>query len=477
VQLARLARSAAKGLGGPQDIEWAIDHAAHLLLFQSRPVTAVGIAADASGPLLGPGPIAETFPEPLRRLERQLLLEPLREGIVRAFGVLGSVSTRRLAHSPVVTHVGGRVAADLEIFGVAPVRRSPGRYLNPAPPVRHLAAAWRIGRLRRTLPAIAAGLAATVDQQLLDVPALGALSDRELLWTIATTRRQLAAVHGYEVLAGTLLRPDEGGPTAAGLAIAAIETGRARGLSDARIVASMPDVLAVVPPGVPPRASLPALAPAGRPGSSSAAVEGSLGPREMLRVRSRWLQELISRSATELGRRLARGGRLPSARSVRELTLAELSGLVSGDRPPSDLEARLAEPDAPPLPAAFRLSAAGVVAPVRPPRGRHPRGGLGAGGGRAVGRVRQLSDDAVAERGDVLVVRVLEPALAVALPRLGGLVAETGGTLSHLAILARESHVPTVVGVEDALDRFRTGTLVLVDGTTGEVRSIEEGAP
>jgi pyruvate,water dikinase len=149
---------------------------------------------------------------------------------------------------------------------------------------------------------------------------------------------------------------------------------------------------------------------------------------------------------------------------------------VSGDRPPSDLVARLAEPNAPPLPAAFRLSAAGVVVPIRPPRGRDPRGGLGAGGGRGVGRVRQLSDGALAERGDVLVVRVLEPELAVALPRLGGLVAETGGTLSHLAILARESHVPTVVGVEDALDRFRSGMLVLVDGTTGEVRSIEEGA-
>jgi pyruvate,water dikinase len=82
----------------------------------------------------------------------------------------------------------------------------------------------------------------------------------------------------------------------------------------------------------------------------------------------------------------------------------------------------------------------------------------------------------VTERGEVLVVSVLEPGLAVALPRLGGLVAETGSTLSHLAILARESHVPTVVGVEDAVERFRPGMLVLVDGTTGEVRSIGEEA-
>jgi pyruvate,water dikinase len=72
------------------------------------------------------------------------------------------------------------------------------------------------------------------------------------------------------------------------------------------------------------------------------------------------------------------------------------------------------------------------------------------------------------------VVRVLEPSLAASLPHVSGLVAETGSTLSHLAILAREVNVPTVVGVEDALQRYPPGTLVLVDGTTGEVQPIVE---
>jgi pyruvate,water dikinase len=48
-------------------------------------------------------------------------------------------------------------------------------------------------------------------------------------------------------------------------------------------------------------------------------------------------------------------------------------------------------------------------------------------------------------------------------------VAETGGTLSHLAILAREFGVPTVVGVHDSLFRFPPGVPLLVDGSTGEV--------
>jgi phosphoenolpyruvate-protein kinase (PTS system EI component) len=45
--------------------------------------------------------------------------------------------------------------------------------------------------------------------------------------------------------------------------------------------------------------------------------------------------------------------------------------------------------------------------------------------------------------------------------------------LSHLAILAREYGVPTVVAVHDALQRFPAGARLLVDGTTGEVRRLD----
>jgi phosphohistidine swiveling domain-containing protein len=72
-------------------------------------------------------------------------------------------------------------------------------------------------------------------------------------------------------------------------------------------------------------------------------------------------------------------------------------------------------------------------------------------------------------------VRTLDPNLAPLLPRLGGLVAETGSFLSHLAILAREFGVPTVVGVTDAVSRFPAGTTLVVDGTTGEVNPVDAG--
>lgn len=78
--------------------------------------------------------------------------------------------------------------------------------------------------------------------------------------------------------------------------------------------------------------------------------------------------------------------------------------------------------------------------------------------------------------GEVLVVRDLQPGLASFLPGLAGLVAETGGTLSHLAILAREYAVPTVVAVHDALHRFPAGSRVVVNGMTGEIRTTSEEA-
>jgi pyruvate,water dikinase len=62
----------------------------------------------------------------------------------------------------------------------------------------------------------------------------------------------------------------------------------------------------------------------------------------------------------------------------------------------------------------------------------------------------------------------------VSLPHLAGLVAETGSPLSHLAILAREHGVPTVVGVAGACARWRPGQVVVVDGSTGDVSPLDE---
>ena len=90
-------------------------------------------------------------------------------------------------------------------------------------------------------------------------------------------------------------------------------------------------------------------------------------------------------------------------------------------------------------------------------------------GGRGIGTV--WDGEGAGPPDAVLVVRTLDPALAPLLPRVTGLVAQTGSPLSHLAVLAREFGVPAVVGVEDAVRRFPPGTRVTVDGGSGDVRA------
>jgi pyruvate,water dikinase len=98
----------------------------------------------------------------------------------------------------------------------------------------------------------------------------------------------------------------------------------------------------------------------------------------------------------------------------------------------------------------------------------HPAG-IGWGSGRAVVVNCECELTRVAP-GDILVTRVAGPALSHILPRVGGVVAELGGSTSHLASLARERGIPMVLGVLDATRRIPDGAQVAVDGVAGVVR-------
>jgi pyruvate,water dikinase len=74
-RLAALAIDAAEVFGRPQDVEWAIAEDGELWLLQSRPVT-TEVRGVPQGPVYGPGPVAETFPEALTELEYDLWCRP-----------------------------------------------------------------------------------------------------------------------------------------------------------------------------------------------------------------------------------------------------------------------------------------------------------------------------------------------------------------------------------------------------------------
>lgn len=105
---------------------------------------------------------------------------------------------------------------------------------------------------------------------------------------------------------------------------------------------------------------------------------------------------------------------------------------------------------------------------------RHPRlNGHPSGVGWGEGRARVVNCECELSRvgpGDILVTTVAGPALSDVLPHLAGVVAELGGSTSHLASLARERGIPMVLGVHDATQRIPEGSMVAVDGVAGVVR-------
>ncbi|OBI40277.1 phosphoenolpyruvate synthase [Mycobacterium kyorinense] len=98
--------------------------------------------------------------------------------------------------------------------------------------------------------------------------------------------------------------------------------------------------------------------------------------------------------------------------------------------------------------------------------------GLPAAPGSASGAVRVLTRPEEGTRltdGEVLVAPMTNPDWLPTIRRAAALVTETGGMTCHAAIVARELGVPCVVGARRATTTLRSGTVVTVDGTRGEI--------
>ena len=125
------------------------------------------------------------------------------------------------------------------------------------------------------------------------------------------------------------------------------------------------------------------------------------------------------------------------------------------------------------------LGAAGPADDRRPPRATVASGppaatlvGTPGSRGTATGAariVRGPGDFARVRPGDILVCPWTDPSWTPLLHLAAGVVTETGGMLSHAAIVARERRIPAVLGIADATTTLLDATTITIDGTAGTV--------
>lgn len=96
--------------------------------------------------------------------------------------------------------------------------------------------------------------------------------------------------------------------------------------------------------------------------------------------------------------------------------------------------------------------------------------------GNVVGRVRVVRtkhDLRRVQKGDILIAVTTNPDYVPAMRKCKAFVTDEGGLTSHAAIVARELHVPCIVGTRRATSIFRDGERVEVDADRGIVRRLK----
>jgi pyruvate,water dikinase len=115
-------------------------------------------------------------------------------------------------------------------------------------------------------------------------------------------------------------------------------------------------------------------------------------------------------------------------------------------------------------------------------RAQQPAGtlkGLGASAGIVEGVARVVESPEQfnqVRKGEILVCKMTNPAWVVVFTKIGGLVTDSGGALSHPAVVSREFGIPAVVGTGVATQQIQTGQRVRVNGAIGLVEILEAGA-
>jgi len=200
---------------------------------------------------------------------------------------------------------------------------------------------------------------------------------------------------------------------------------------------------------------------------------------------------ILRQMVREIGHRLVANNALASQDDAFWLTLDELQDAVfalDNGLTPTDYHATVAERHAtwarehavtPPttLPIKGGARWMGIdFSGLMPARSDQPVGdvikGVPGSPGRITGPARVIHGPAEFDQmrqGDILVARITTPAWTPLFALASGIITDVGGPLSHSSIVAREYHIPAVLGTGVATARLHNDQTVTVDGDTGSV--------
>jgi pyruvate,water dikinase len=175
-----------------------------------------------------------------------------------------------------------------------------------------------------------------------------------------------------------------------------------------------------------------------------------------------------------LAKRFVAQGILPEQNDVRYLTLEEIEKIVDKTLAHEAIKSRVL------LRKKARRTAQSVwqarpILAETPEKGAFK--GIAGSPGRATGNACIVTGvDAFfkLQEGDILVCPYTDPTWTPLFAMASAVVADTGGPLSHAAIVAREYQIPAVLGLPNATTTFRDGMRLSVDGATGLVRVLGE---
>lgn len=200
--------------------------------------------------------------------------------------------------------------------------------------------------------------------------------------------------------------------------------------------------------------------------------------REALLYRMEECFTLLRAAAGEAAIRLEQGGMLRETGDMRFLLLSELQQSLCGESGSKavldkieDRKAHRSEAE-----AAWNGKNRGTASPGT---GDSLKTGVLLKGmpgspGLAEGTVKIINNPGEffkLQSGNVLVCRFTDPSWTPLFSVACGIVCDTGGPLSHAAIVAREYGIPAVLGTGNATSVLKNGDIVRIDGSSGTVTS------